>query len=782
MDKLAGAFKVRVVGIVQGVGFRPFIYRLAKRLGLRGYVVNLGGSEVEIHVEGVDRVGLERFLEAMEREKPPRTVIERIMVIEVDSEGYMDFKILESKGEIASRSMIPPDISICDDCVKEILDPNNNGRFYGYHWNSCAWCGPRFSMMYRTPYDRENTSMGKFKLCSECAKSYSDPEDLRRFHGQGISCLKCGPKTHVYGMDGLRIEVEDPVEFAVKVILEGGFIALKGVGGFHIACLASRDDVVAELRRRKKRPQQPFALMARDWSVVLRLVDPPLEARGLLEGPRKPILVLPKKLGAPVSELVAPGLSTLGVMLPYTGFQTLLLNGIPEGFLIMTSGNRSGRPMCTSLGEALVELRGIVDYIVDHEREIVHRVDDSVLRFTDGRPVFLRRGRGYAPEWVEVGFRIVEAAAVGGELQSVGGVGFEDKIVLTQFIGDVDEPAQLWSLERELKWLIEVYGLKPRIIALDMHPQYSNRLVAERLGETYGARLIEVQHHHAHAATVIGELKAESSERFMAITIDGTGYGEGGEIWGGEILLASLESYKRVGSIKPFTLPGGDTAAKHPAKTLVSLLASNGYSEEETIEILYRHGVIDGFPHGIIEAKLTHRLAASKRGFKTSSLGRILDAFSTLLGACKERTYEGEPAIKLEALADNVNQPPIDQEPRITMGENRLLIDVKPLLEWTLENLNTIEKGRIALTIQYNLGKTLAKTVLEALKGRRNIRREVIVSGGAAVNTHIIKGIKSVLRKEGLEVILPSKTPPGDGGIALGQILVASSVNFKSQI
>jgi len=773
------AFKIRVIGVVQGVGFRPFIYRLARRFGFKGYVLNLGGSEVEIHLEDVDGEGLEKFIGAMMMEKPPRAVIMRVNVFEAEVEGCRGFEIRESVGRVSERSMIPPDIAICGDCVEEVLNGVDD-RFHGYHWNSCAWCGPRFSMMIKTPYDRCNTSMAEFKFCSECEADYSNPENLRRFHGQGISCRRCGPRTHVYRVDGVKIEVEDPVEFALNVILDGGFIALKGVGGFHIACLASRDDVVGELRARKRRPSQPFALMARDYNVVLEIADPPMGAREILESPSRPIVVMPRR-GGRVSELVAPGLSTIGVMLPYTGFQFMLLRGVPDGFIIMTSGNRSGRPMCTSLESALRELKGIVDYIIDHERKIMHRVDDSVIRFTDGQPTFLRRGRGYAPEWIEIGFRIPEAAAVGGELQSAGGVGWGDKIVLTQYIGDVDEPGQLWELENEIKWFIEVYRLKPRIIALDMHPQYSSRLVAERLGVEYGARLIEVQHHHAHAATVLGELKAHPTDEYIAITIDGTGYGENGEIWGGEVLLASMESYRRIGSIKPFTLPGGDSSTIYPAKTLISLMACNGYCESEVLKIIEKYGLERALPHGIREAELTFKLASKGVGVKTSSLGRILDAFSTLLGICLKRTFEGEPAIKLEAYADKASNPtPLEYQPKIIHGEI-CMVDVGNLLEWTLKTMGEEEKNRIALTIQYSLGKALGEIAVEKLRGNRRVKDKIILTGGAAVNTYITRGVKEALKNEDITLIQPRKTPPGDGGISLGQILVAAAKTLKME-
>ncbi|MEM3615133.1 MAG: carbamoyltransferase HypF [Candidatus Methanomethylicia archaeon] len=763
------AYRLRIVGVVQGVGFRPFIYRLAKGLGLNGYVVNLGGSEVEVHVEG-DGVRLREFLRRLYSDKPPQARILGIDVEVVDFEGFSDFEIRESVKRTIVRSMIPPDIAICDYCVGEIL--GSNDRFHRYPWNSCAWCGPRFSMMYDVPYDRVNTAMKVFEFCGECFGDYRDSGNIRRFHGQGISCIYCGPKTHVFSSSGDGINVEDPVEFIADRILEGCIVAVKGVGGYHIACLASDDDVVANLRVRKGRPTQPLALMARDYDTVLRIAVPPPGARELLESPQRPILVMPKREGSIVSELVAPGLSSVGVMLPYTGFQVMLLREIPDGLLIMTSGNVHGRPMCTNINDVFSELRGIVDYVVEHDRRIVHRIDDSVIRFTDDKPTFLRRSRGYAPEWIEVGFRIPDSIAVGAELQTAGAVGFEDKVVLTQFIGDIDEPGQLEDLEREINWFSRVYEIKPVVVALDMHPLYHNRRIAKRLAEEYNAQFIEVQHHHAHAASIMGEVKASIDDRFIAITIDGTGYGDDGGIWGGEILLSSFKSYERRGSLKPFTLPGGDSSAIYPVKPLISLLASLNYGEGETVKLLEKLGILSSLPYGVEEAVITYDLARRGRGPIVTSLGRTLDAFSALLKVCTLRTYEGEPPMKLESIADNGVR--LDYEPKIVMGNGRLMVDTLNLLSWVLDKLEEHRLEDLALTIQYGLGEALGLIALKAIKGLRNVKQEILVGGGAAVNTHIIRGVKSVLEGEDLKLALPSKIPPGDGGVALGQILIAS--------
>ncbi len=767
------ALRLRLVGIVQGVGFRPFVYRLAVSRGLAGYVVNLGGAEVEVHVEGpVEAIA--SFVRGLVEEKPPPARILEAEVEEARPLGLRRFEIRRSEKRSSRRSMIPPDIGICRDCLREIHDPGT--RFYRYPWNSCAWCGPRFSMMYDVPYDRENTAMRDFPLCEDCRRDYEDPGNIRRFHAQGISCSRCGPRTFVYTMDGRRLEVGDPVKWAAERLEEGHILAIKGVGGFHLAALASRDDVVAELRRRKRRPSKPFALMARDCGVVREIAEPPPGACPLLESPERPILLLPKRAGSRVSELVAPGLDTVGVMLPYTGFQAMLLEEVRDGFLIMTSGNRSGYPMCTSLECVFTHLRGIADYVVAHEREIVHRVDDSVLRFTDGEPVFLRRARGYAPVWLYSPAVLPDSVAVGAELQNAGALGFEDKVVPTQYIGDMDEPGQVEELERELRWFIRVYRLRPRVVALDMHPLYHNRGLAARLAEEYGAELVEVQHHHAHAASVMLEHRVPLGEKRVVVTIDGTGYGVDGTIWGGEVLVAGYEGFERAASLAPFPLPGGDRAAEYPARALIGLLVAAGYSDEEALELLRKRGLLSErfLPHGEREARIALWQARSGRGsVVTTSMGRTLDSIAALLGVAWRRGYEGEPAMRLEAAARGGRD--LGYTPELRGMDSRLVVDTYGLLEWVLEALEEgVEVRDIAATVQLGLGRALGEAAARAAEAR-GLSGPVYASGGAAVNTLLVRGMRQALRSRGLELRLPRRLPAGDGGVAAGQLIVAAA-------
>ena len=764
------ATKIRVVGIVQGVGFRPYVYRLATRLGLTGYVVNLGGSEVEIYLEG-PRTNIEKFLEVFEKEKPPPAKLEKIEIEWIEPLGLDNFEIKKSRQKLSRRSMIPPDFGICRYCSEEVL--GDSTRFSNYYWNSCAWCGPRFSMMYNVPYDRHNTAMRKYPLCQECKEDYKNPLNTRRFHAQGISCPKCGPRTRIYSILGEEIPVVDPAKWVAEKIDRGYIVAIKGVGGYHIAALATDDNVVAELRKRKKRPTKPFAVMARDCTKASEIVELGQKDCQILESPEKPILLLPKKRDAKVSELVAPGLDTIGVFLPYTGLQLLLLRQVRDGYIIMTSGNQSGYPMCTSLDCVFTQLADIVDYVLDHDREIVHRVDDSVLRYTDGEIVFLRRARGYAPMWLHTPVELPEAVAVGAELQSAGAVSFENKIVLTQFIGDLDEPGQVGDLEKELQWLINVYKLQPKVVALDMHPLYHNRRLALELAEKHNIELVEVQHHHAHAASTMIEHNIEPGEERVAITIDGVGYGPDSTIWGGEVLVASYEDYKRVGCLSKFPLPGGDRATTYPVRALIGILNTMGVDEEETIKLLSKRNLLSPkyLPYGEKEARIAWRQAEAPNTVWTTSMGRTLDAVAVLLGVAWSRSYEGEPAMRLEAAARNGRD--LDFETPVLVRNNLLVVDTPKLFEWILWVLEENKPlNDIALTVQKSLGRALGRI---AIKASKKLENEIIVSGGAAVNTYIVRGIREAIEEEGLKLLLPKKLPPGDGGIAAGQIAVAAA-------
>ncbi len=749
---------IRISGIVQGVGFRPFIYRVATRSGVKGYVRNMGGSEVEVRIEG--EVGqVSNFLKLLFLEKPPPAKLEKVVIEESQFNGFDGFTILPSGKDKKLYSMIPPDIAVCDGCIEEVYDPSD--RHYMYAFNSCAWCGPRFSMMRSVPYDRQNTSMYDFPLCDECRKEYEDPSNIRRFHAQGISCPKCGPSLWLEDSEGKRIYIEDPILEAARLIDSGAIIAIKGLGGYHIACLATDDSIIRKLRERKKRPYKPLALMALNLDTVERYLELNDVGRMVLTSPERPILLLPKKRNSGLSDLIAPGLDTVGVMLPYTPLHHMILNETEDKILIMTSGNEYNKPMCTSIECARKRLSKIVDYFLHHDREIVNRVDDSVVRFTAGRITMLRRGRGYAPAWIRLPSQLNRPIiAFGAELQTSGAVGFSDKVVLTQYIGDTYELENLEFLERMLSFFSGVYGINPAeaVLVADLHPFYSTRRLAERWANLHGSELQLVQHHHAHIVSVMAEIGVRPGERAVGIAVDGLGYGDDGTLWGGEVLLAGYSEYKRVGHLKPQPMPGGDRASRYPIRMLIGIL-STFLSESEIWEVLRERQLVDKLPGGETEVSLT--LKQCSKSPLISSVGRVLDSISALLGICIERTYEGEPAMKLEAFAGGGS---LIQDINVPVEGG--IVDTSELLRQLLYHEG--DGKDLAYTSIYLLGMALGEVALKALN--RADSDIVMVSGGAAVNSVLIKGIEDVLKREDVQLVLNSKVPPGDGGIALGQV------------
>ena len=753
------AYKIIVTGIVQGVGFRPTIYRMAYQAGVKGYVRNMGGSEVEIFVEGGEEE-IKTFFELLNNKLPPVAKIYSLEKYEVEPRSYNDFKILPSKGAQIKRSIIPPDFSVCRKCLDEVY--REGSRWYRYPFNSCVYCGPRYTIMYRVPYDRENTSMNEFPLCGKCREDYREPNNIRRFHAQGISCRNCGPKVWLVDRDGEEIDTEDPIRDAAKLINEGYIVSIKGIGGFHIAASAVDDQVVYRLRVRKKRPQKPFAIMARDIDTLAKIVHIDDKAIEVLESPEKPILLLPKKEDGNVSGYVAPGLKHLGVFLPYTPLHSLLLDEINEKFAIMTSGNPPGEPMCIKNGEALRKLREIVDYHLLHNRQIVNRVDDSVLRFTDNQVTFLRRGRGYAPSWIPLKFNLEkEVIAFGAMLQNTGGIGFEDKAVITQYIGDCDDLRTLLDLKIYIRRLVKMYrvNIEKAVLVTDLHPLYPTQRLVEELADKYGNTIIKVQHHWAHITSVMAE---NNLEKVVGIAIDGVGYGPDGSIWGGEVLKAGIEDYTRIGHLNCFPLPGGDLAVKYPIRSLIGIL-SQYMPEDELVKYIIDNPNLrrDGFAVDSI----TGIIRQIRDSVKTSSLGRTLDAVSTLLGVCYIRTYEGEPAIKLEAYAERGR---ILLEPRIRRHNDVWIVDTPHLFQQLIEYLEEdIDKRVLAYNIQYILGYSLADIAV------RYADDKIAVSGGAAVNGIIIKGIRDRCEEEDVSILLNRLVPPGDGGISLGQIYIS---------
>ncbi len=724
------AYRIIFSGIVQGVGFRPFIFRIATKSGVYGYVRNLGGSEVEVKIIGKEE-NIGKFMSFFFTKLPPPAKIEKIIIEDSQIEDVKEFKILKSGNIIKESGEIPPDLSVCDECMREVLDEKN--RHYRYPFNSCAYCGPKFSIMYKLPYDRENTSMRDFPMCEYCKKEYEDPENERRFDAQGISCPICGPKLFLEDINGEKIEGEDPISLTGKLIEEGKIVAIKGIGGFHIAADPFNDDVILKLRERKKRPQQPFALMSISVDTIKKYADISKIEEELLTSPERPIVLLKKQ--RELSKYISPGLDRDGFFLFYTPLHYLLLDSLKSKISVMTSGNIHGLPMCINEDCVKEKLKGVVDYILYHNRKIIHRVDDSVIRLSAGRAMMLRRSRGFAPTWIRISKKVEPVISLGAELQNAGAIAFDDKVILTPYVGDTDKIENLEELEKNIRFLINSYSIKPKYIIADKNPAYQSLRLARKFSEEFSAEIYRVQHHLAHGLSVAAEYGIEEG---IIIAIDGIGYGDDGNAWGGEVIKFEGNKYSREYHLKYVNYAGGDINARKIDRML-ALFLSNFLSWEEI-----------GKYTKLSEKELRVLQIQSKNSsLLTSSVGRFLDSVSALLDVCHERTYEGEPAIKLEAIARGKI---LDFQFPIRGRE----IDTVEAFKWILGN--NLKKEDIAATIQYKLGEALAKAA-EKLNPEK-----VLVSGGAAVNEWILKGIM-----DNLEALTPTKVPAGDGGIALGQ-------------
>ncbi len=762
------ALRIRVSGVVQGVGFRPFVYRVAVEAGVAGYVKNLGGSGVEIHVEG-DASKTEKFLKLFYKLKPEHARIDEFIILEATPLHMSGFKILSSDGGLLFRSILPPDFAICDRCLQEVLDENDRRHLYPF--NSCVDCGPRYSMLRRAPYDRENTSMSDFPLCETCFGEFTDDSNVRRFHAQGISCPVCGPSVILYdGGRGFVAEGVDAVREGARLIGEGFIVAVKGVGGYHLAASATIEETVRKLRLRKNRPAKPFAVMVLSEDIAGMLVRLTSRALELLKSPERPIVLLEKLEGCPVSELVAPGLKRLGVFMPYTALHHLLLMWTGDKFAIMTSGNPYNEPMCVEEDDAFSRLSSVADFFLIHNRRIYNRVDDSVLRFTGDDVVLIRRGRGYAPAWFKLPFHTGKTViAFGAMLQTAGAVAFDDKAVLTPFIGDLDEYRTFLDLEKSLNYLVETYGISrgESVLVSDLHPLYPSTALSESWAGRYQAETLKVQHHWAHIASVLAEYGVV--EEVVGIAVDGVGLGVDGTAWGGEVLTASLGGFSRVGYLKPQKMPGGDLAVEYPARMLAGVL-SDMMSVEEIAEALHELGLDEhGFKRGRMEAEFVLK-QLDRQWPTTTSAGRIFDAASVMLGYCLRRTYEGEPAIILEdrskTCEDRLDVKILD------MGE--YVVDTTGLFFDSLELVrNGRDRGEVAYMIQQAVGYGLG-VIARRVAGKRSF---LVVSGGAAVNEYFLEGVKEAVENSGLKILLPRKTPPNDGGIALGQAAIAAYLN-----
>ncbi|MEM2105637.1 MAG: carbamoyltransferase HypF [Candidatus Bathyarchaeia archaeon] len=751
--------KINVTGIVQGVGFRPFIYRIAVKNGLKGYVRNRGDAGVEILLEG-SKENIEAFLRDLHEKKPPLARIHEVVVKRLEgADKYENFTIYKSSEEAEfSGSVIPPDIAICDECLKELRDPADPR--YNYFFITCTDCGPRYTIIEKLPYDRENTTMRDFYMCGFCQKEYKDPLN-RRFHAQTVACPRCGPKVYLTTANGEQVGTSDPIREAGKLISEGFIVAVKGYGGFHVATSTVKDEPLARLRKVKHRSQKPFAIMARSLEAAKTFAEISEKEAELLTSYTRPIVLLKKKSTYYLSDLVAPGLHNVGVMLPYTGLHYMFFDKVDDAAFVMTSANPPNQPIIKDNDEALQKLGGTVDYFLFHNRQIAHRCDDSVVRMHNGKPVFIRRSRGYAPAPIMLRERAEKCVlGLGGELNNTACILLGDKAFVSQHIGDVENVETRTFLENAAKHLIHLTNSKVDTIVCDLHPKFITTRLAKDLAEQNGWQLIQVQHHYAHVAALMVE---HNVDEIVGICCDGYGYGEDGEAWGGEIILGSRKNagFKRLAHLEKQPLIGGDLATKYPLRMAAAMLHKKIDVEKWLLENS------SCFPHGEKEIQII--LKQLDKGVdsltQTTSCGRVLDAAAAVLGVCCERTYEGEPAMKLEAAAIN-GKDTLKLKPII---EGNILKTTEMLMEiFRNRKKKTIEN--LAYSAHAYLARGLAQLAIE--KAQENGVNAVGFSGGAACNEILTKIMRETVEAAGLRFLVHNAIPPGDGGLSFGQAVV----------
>ncbi len=751
--------KIRVTGIVQGVGFRPFIYRIAVKNGLNGYVRNMGDAGVEVLLEGKGE-NIEKFLKDLKEKKPPLAEIYETITWSLEGKKkYKSFAILESSEEAElSGSAIPPDIAICGECLKELRrleDPR-----YEYFFITCTNCGPRYTIIERLPYDRKNTTMQEFPMCSFCKSEYKNPFN-RRFHAQTVACAKCGPKACLTTKKGELIRHKNPIQEAGRLLSEGLIVAVKGYGGFHIATATTEDEPLVRLREVKHRRQKPLAIMARSFESMKSFAEVSKEEAELLTSYARPIVLLNKSNNYFLSDLIAPGLHNIGVMLPYTGLHHMLFDKVDDPAFVMTSANPPNQPIIKDNDEALRKLGSTVDYFLFHNRQIDHRCDDSVIRSHDNHQAFLRRSRGYAPAPIilkEKGKRCT--LGLGGELNNTACVLLGNKVFISQHIGDVENIETRDFLKNASEHLIRLTNSKVETVACDLHPKFTTTKLAQDLAEENGWQLIQIQHHYAHIAALMVE---HGVKEIIGVCCDGYGYGLDGEAWGGEILFCTWKfpDFERLAHLQKQPLVGGDLATRYPLRIATGILHRKADVQSWLLQN-QQH-----FPYGEKEIEIIlHQLEKRSKIIETTSCGRVLDAVAAVLGVCYERTYEGEPAMKLESAAIK-GRDVLKLKPVINGG----VLDTTQLLLEVFENRRGYSKADLAYSVHAYLARGLAMLAIE--KALENNVKTVGFSGGVACNKILASVMRKVVEVSGLEFLVHEAIPPGDGGLSFGQAVVA---------
>jgi len=765
--------RIQVSGLVQGVGFRPFVYRVCSRFGLSGLVCNtLGGVEIEADGSGEQ---MESLLASLQAESPPLADIHWIEISTLEPTGDSSgFRIVKSMPSSEETALVSPDVAPCDDCLSEMRNPNN--RRYQYPFINCTNCGPRFTIVETVPYDRKQTTMRDFELCPECAKEYADPSD-RRFHAEPIACTVCGPHVALLDFSGKKLAEGDlAMEDARSRLAKGQILAVKGLGGFHLACDATCDKAVSRLRHCKGRPHKPLAVMCPDLSRAQGYCEISASETKLLAGFPRPILLLRRRSSpgaglAPIAPAVVSGSSDLGMMLPSTPLHHLLFEEKNLTCLVMTSGNRSDEPIVIDNETAMVKLNGIADALLVHDRPVWNRCDDSVGFLDDDKLVLLRRSRGFAPLPVPIDREVKTTLALGAMTNNVFALAAGRRVFLSQHIGDVDNLETLMSLRDSIKKFRRWLGFDFSVVAHDMHPDLLTTHLAYELAE--GRHRVAVQHHHAHFASALAASGIDGEAQ--GLVLDGTGWGPDRTIWGGELLVGSVASIRRAGHLRVLPLPGGEAAIRKPWRLAVAYLHTLVPAAAQASLDIWRRTSPD-------EVSVVRRMV--DRGFNTpytSSAGRLFDAVAALLGVRKEVTYEGQAAIELEQLAragDETQGPKLRLEVKEQSGV--VIVDPEPLLTGLVDALlNKCDLASLALGFHAALADSLGKACARVRD--RGGPADVVLSGGVFQNRILNRLTVRALEAFDLKPVLPGRIPINDGGLALGQVLVANAVTQENK-
>lgn len=757
-DQTTG-YRIHVDGIVQGVGFRPFVYNLAVSFGLTGWVRNTSNG-VDIEITG-RKDEIDSFLDRLHSNPPPLAHIDSISIQPIQVIPYTDFNIVVSNAIPGDFIPVSPDLCICPDCRRELFDPND--RRFRYPFINCTNCGPRFSIIQDIPYDRPLTTMSGFEMCLKCESEYHNPSD-RRYHAQPVACAECGPQVSFQETGNTKQAGEIAIQLARDAIKAGKIVAVKGLGGYHLACDASNSKSISTLHERKQRSDKPFALMVFDLDTIRRYAYVNKEEEKQLISPQHPIVLLRKRPDVASLDHTAPNQNVLGFMLPYTPLHLLLLEPAPDypEVLVMTSGNLSEEPIAYQDGEAFQQLAGLADAFLTHDRPIHMRIDDSVVRIQDQKVYPIRRARGYAPDPIRMSAQLTQVLACGAELKNTFALSRDQYVFISHHIGDLENLETLKSFEEGIQHYQNLFRIDPGHVAVDLHPDH----LATRFGEEYSRQrhlpLTRIQHHHAHLAACLADNNIISDDPVIGLIFDGTGYGTDGHIWGGEVLLGNYNGFKRRFHLSETPLPGGDSAIRNPSKIALAQLFSAGIKWGEQLPPVSSYD-----PETL---RLLHKqLATNLNCIPTTSMGRLFDAVASLVGIRHKVNYEGQAAIELENIADPVESGKYDLP---------ISADVIKSTELFPQIIRDLTSGINISCISARFHNTLAQLCIDCctlIKKESGITR-VALSGGVWQNTTLLQKASALLSGSGFTVLLHHRVPPNDGGLALGQVMITNAL------